>query len=38
MEPEFYHASIKILQVPHNQSKNEEEPSWLCNPFADSRV
>ncbi len=38
MEPEFYHASIKIMQVPNMGSNNEGEPSWLCNPFADSRV
>ncbi len=38
MKPEFYHTIIKITQVPNMKNKYEDESSWLCNPFVDSRV
>ena len=38
MKPEFYHSNIKINQVPNMKNKNEDDSSWLCNPFVDGRV
>ncbi len=38
MKPEFYLTIIKINQVPNMKNKNEDDSSWLCNPFVDGRV
>ena len=38
VKPEFYHAVIKITQVPNVKNKSEENISWLCDPFVDGHV
>ncbi len=38
VKPEFYHAVIKITQVPNLKNKSEENISWLCDPFVDGHV
>lgn len=38
IKPEFYHAVIKITQVPNVKNKSKENVSWLCDPFIDGYV
>lgn len=38
MDAQFYLGSIKITQVPNMADKDENESSWLTNPFVDSSV
>ena len=41
LEPEFWHATINITQIPKVERNLNEDilnNSWLCNPFGDNRV
>ena len=38
IEVEFWHTTVEITQVPSTNEMNNEDFSWLSNPFGDSRV
>lgn len=38
MEPDLWQGIVNIAQVPGNEGTEENEISWLCNPFGDDTV